>query len=75
MMNIILNQIRIICIVCHGFRGFHGENGDEPDSGQDKAKFEGNFKKTRLSCIIAWVRKNQAGTPSQQFVLLWDLGR
>ena len=73
-MNIILNLISMICMVCHGCRSFHGEN-DEPDSDQGKAKLEGNFKKTRLSCIIAWVRKNQAGTPSQQFVLLWDLGR
>ena len=29
-MNIILNQIGIICIVGHGLHGVHGEN-DEPD--------------------------------------------
>ena len=74
MINIILNLISIICIVCHGFRGFHGEN-DEPDSDQGKAKFESNLKKAQLSCIIGGAGGNQAGTSSQQVVLLWDLGR
>ena len=53
MLNIILNLISMICMVCHGCQSFHGEN-DEPDSDQEKAKWEGNFKKGPIELHHCW---------------------